>query len=167
MTNGTATHTIFRNSRFFTGMVKFSGVVTLLLAAIFFFAGVIKVLHTPESTLHKTAGFLGVMIAAAFTVGLAVYMWGQGGRMAFYQVVFENDGLRFRLGTEKNPQEQFFGWDKIAAVEYKRIVNIQSGSVVGKDNSLVEFSSYTFFRPKKLVKLIAARAGLPIREMAS
>ncbi len=167
MTNGMAAPTIFRNSRFFTGMVKFSGVVTLLLAAIFFFAGVMKVSHTPESTLHKTVGLLGVMIAAVFTVGLALYMWGQGGRMAFYQVGFGNDGLRFRLGTEKNPHEQFFAWDDIAAVEYKRIINIQSGSVVGKDNRLVEFSSYTFFRPKKLVKLIAGRAGLPIREMAS
>jgi hypothetical protein len=167
MTNGTAAPTVFCNSRFFTGMVKFSGVVTMLLAAILFFAGVVKVLHTPESMLHKLIGFLGVLIAAAFTVGLAMYMWAQGGRMAFYQVDFEADGLRFRLGTQQNPQEQFFGWDEIAAVEYKRIVNIQSGSVVGKDNSLVEFSSYTFFRPKKLVKLVAARAGLPIREMAS
>lgn len=139
----------------------------MLLAAIFFFAGVVKVLHTPESTVHKSIGFLGVVIAAAFTLGLAVYMWAQGGRMAFYEVDFGADGLRFRLGTQQNPQEQFFAWDDIAAVEYKRIVNIQSGSVVGKDNSLVEFSSYTFFRPKKLVKLIAARSGLPIREMAS
>jgi hypothetical protein len=96
-----------------------------------------------------------------------MYMWTQGGRIAFYQVGFENEGLRFRLGTEQYPQEQFFAWDQIAAVEYKRIVNIQSGSVVGIDNRLVQFSSYTFFRPKKLVNLIATRTGLPIREMAS
>jgi hypothetical protein len=158
---------IFRNSRFFTGMVKFSGLVTLLMAAVFFFAGLLRVLHTPESPLHKSAGLLGVLIAAAFTAGLAIYMWAQGGRMAFYQVGFDNEGLRFRLGTEQQPQEEFFAWNQIAAVEYKRIVNIQSGSVVGTDNRLVQFSSYTFFRPKKLVNLIAARTGLPVREMDS
>ena len=87
--------------------------------------------------------------------------------MAFYQVGFDNEGLRFRLGTEQQPQEEFFAWNQIAAVEYKRIVNIQSGSIVGTDNRLVQFSSYTFFRPKKLVNLIAARTGLPIREMNS
>jgi hypothetical protein len=148
-------------------MVKFSGVVMLLLAGIFFFAGEIKVWHTADSALHKTGSFLGVMTAAAFTVSVAIFIWGQGRQMAFYQVGFENDGLRFRLGTEESPQEQFFPWDGIAAVEYKRVVNVQCGSVVGKDDRVVEFSSYTFFRPKKLVKLIAARAGLPIREMAS
>ena len=94
-------------------------------------------------------------------------MWAQGGRMAFYQVGFDNEGLRFRLGTEEHPEEKFFAWNQIAAVEYKRILNIQSGSVVGTDNRLVQFSSYTFFRPKKLVNLIAARTGLPVREMDS
>jgi hypothetical protein len=167
MSNDSQQPIIFRNSRFFTGMVKFSGVVTLIMAAIFFFAGLVRVFHTPESVLHKSAGFLGVLIAAAFTVGLAIYMWAQGGRMAFYQVEFDNEGLRFRLGTEQQPQEEFFAWDRIAAVEYERIVNIQSGSVVGTDDRLLQFSSNTFFRPKKLVNLIAARTGLPVREMAS
>jgi hypothetical protein len=167
MNNGLADPTVFRNNRLLIGMVKFSGVVTLILAAIFFIAGLVKVVHTPESMLQKSFGFLGVSIAAAFTVGLAAYMWTQGDRMAFYQVSFESEGVCFRLGTERSPQEQFFPWDQIAAVEYKRIINIQSGAVVGKDNRLVQFSSYTFFRPKKLVNLIATRSGLPIREMAS
>jgi hypothetical protein len=167
MNNALADLTVFRNNRLLIGMVKFSGVVTLILAAIFFIAGLVKVVHTPESILQKSSGFLGVSIAAVFTVGLAAYMWTQGDRMAFYQVSFESEGVRFRLGTESSPQEQFFSWDQIAAVEYKRIVNIQSGAVVGKDNRLVQFSSYTFFRPKTLVNLIASRSGLPIREMAS
>ena len=168
MTNDSTQALVFRNHRFLIGMVKFSGIVALILGAGFFFAGLVKVFHTPGTAVHKLAGVLGVSIGAAFTVGLSVYMWNQGGRMAFYQAVsFEKEGLRFRLGTEQNPQEEFFAWEQIAAVEYKRVVNTQYGSVVGKDNRLVEFSSYTFFRPKKLVKLIAARAGQSIREMAS
>jgi hypothetical protein len=167
MANDSTQATVFLNHRFLIGMVKFSGIVALVLGAGFFFAGLVKVFHTPESMLHKLAGVLGVSIGAAFTVGLSAYMWNQGGRMAFYQVAFENEGLRFRLGTEQNPQEEFFAWEQIAAVEYKRVVNTQYGSVVGKDNRVVQFSSYTFFRPKKLVKIIAARAGQSIREMAS
>ncbi len=167
MTNDLTQATLFRNNRFLIGLVKFSGIVALVLGAGFFFAGLVTVLHTPESAVHKIVGVLGVSIGAAFTLGLSMYMWNQGGRMAFYQAVFENDGLRFRLGTEKSPQEVFFAWEQIAAVEYKRVVNVQYGSVVGKDNRLVEFSSYTFFRPKKLVNLIVARAGQSIREMPS
>ena len=167
MTNDSTQATVFRNHRFLIGMVKFSGIVALVLGAGFFFAGLVKVFHTPGTAAHRLAGVLGVSIGAAFTVGLSVYMWNQGGRMAFYQVKFENEGLRFRLGTEQNPREEFFAWEQIAAVEYKRVINTQYGSVVGKDNTLVQFSSYTFFRPKKLVKLIAARAGQSIRELAS
>jgi hypothetical protein len=167
MTNDSSTSTLFRNSAFLTGMVKFSGVLTLVLAVGFFFAGLIKVFRTPEPVLHKFAGVGGVSLAAVFAIGLGWYMWAQGTDMAFYQVSFENDGLRFRLGTKQKPEEQFFAWNQIAAVEYKRVVNTQYGSVVGKDNTLAQFSSYTFFRPKKLAKLIAARAGQPLREMAS
>lgn len=80
----------------------------------FSFAGLGKVFHTPESLLHGLAGVTGLSIAAAFTLGISMYMWAQGGDMAFYQVSFENDGLRFRLGTKEAPQEQFFAWDQIA-----------------------------------------------------
>lgn len=125
-------------------MVKFSGVVTLVLGTGFFFAGIVKVLHIQESGLQRIAGLFGVLIAAIVMLGLGIYMWAQ-----------------------ENSHEQFFAWDQIAAVEYKRVINTQYGSVMGKDDSIVQFSSYTFFRPPKLVNLIAARLGQPVREMAS
>ena len=84
--------------------------------------------------------------------------------MAFYQIRLNNDGLRIRLGTQKNPQDEFFVWDQIATVKYWRVVNVQYGSVTGKARNAVEWSSYTFFRPKKVARLIAARAGQSLQE---
>jgi hypothetical protein len=164
MTDNFTGPTVYGNNGFFVGIVKFSGAVTLVLAILFFIGGILKVLHTPESILHKTGGLFGVSIAAIFTVTLALYMWAQGNRMAFYQISLENDGLRLRLGTEKNPQEEFFAWDRIAAVKYWRVVNVQYGSVTGKAENVVAWSSYTFFRPKKVARLIAARAGQSLQE---
>jgi hypothetical protein len=165
MTSDSTRSAVYRNSDFIVGVVKLSGVVTLLMALGFFVAGIFKVLHEPEPILHKMAGLFGVSIAGIFTVGLGMYMWKQGNRMAFYQVGLENEGVRVRLGTEEGPQEQFFVWDQIAAVRYWRVANVQYGSVVGKDENVVEWSSYTFFRPKKVARLIAARAGQRIQEL--
>jgi hypothetical protein len=36
--------------------------------------------------------------------------------------------------------------------------------VIGKDGSEARFSSYTFFRPKHVLRLIAERTGLAIQE---
>jgi hypothetical protein len=165
MTKDLSTPAVYGNNSFIVGMVKFSGVMTLLMALGFFFAGIVKVLHASEPMLHKTAGLFGVTIAGFFTVGLGRYMWEQGNRMAFYQVGLENKGLRVRLGTKDNPQEQFLAWDQVAAVKYWRVANVQYGSVVGKAENFVEWSSYTFFRPKKVARLIAARAGQSVQEI--
>lgn len=167
MTLTSSTCTVFANNRFLVGIVKFAALAAWIMAALFLIPGITKVFHTQESALRHIIGLLGVLITTAILIGLGRYMWELGVNTAFYQAGFENEGLRFRLGTPKNPQEKFFAWDQIAAVEYKRVINTQFGSVVGKDDSTVQFSSYTFFRPKKLVKLIAARSGQPIREMAS
>ena len=164
MTDNFAGPTVYGNNGFLVGMVKFSGAIALLMATLFFLGGISKVLHTPEPILHKVGGLFGVVIAAIFTVTLALYMWAQGNRMAFYQISLENDGLRIRLGTQKNPQEDFFAWDQIAAVKYWRVVNVQYGSVTGKTENAVEWSSYTFFRPKKVARLIAARAGQSLQQ---
>lgn len=164
MTDNFAGPTVYRNDGFLVGLVKFSGVVALLMAALFFIGGILKVWDTQEPMLHKIGGLSGVTISALFTVALALYMWTQGNRMAFYQISLENDGLRIRLGTQKNPQEEFFVWDQIAAVKYWRVVNVQYGSVTGQAGNAVEWSSYTFFRPKKVARLIAARAGQSLQK---
>ena len=68
-------------------------------------------------------------------------------------------------GTKKNPSDLFLAWDQIAAIKFKRIGNAQQYYVLGKDGSEARFSSYTFFRPKKIARLIADRTGLTIQKV--
>jgi hypothetical protein len=68
-------------------------------------------------------------------------------------------------GTKKNPSDLFFAWDQIAAIKFKRIGNAQQVYVLGKDGSEARLSSYTFFRPKKIARLIADRTGLTIQKV--
>jgi hypothetical protein len=89
-------------------------------------------------------------------------LWALGRAMAGYQVDLDGRGVKFSLGTKKKPAELFLAWDQIAAIKYRRTGNVQQCWVEGTDGSEATFSSYTFFRPKKVARMIAERAGLAI-----
>jgi len=72
--------------------------------------------------------------------------------------------VNFNLGTKKKPSDLFLAWDQIAAIRHKRVGNAQQYTVQGRDGSEARFSSYTFFRPRKVARLIAERTGLAIQE---
>jgi hypothetical protein len=53
-------------------------------------------------------------------------------------------------------------WTEIEAVHYKRIENAQKFTILGRDSTTVIFTSYSFYRPRRVARIIAARAGLPL-----
>ena len=91
-------------------------------------------------------------------------LWMLARAMANYKVTMDMRGAMFNLGTKKRPSDLFLAWDQIAAIWHKRVGNAQQYYVQGRDGSEARFSSYTFFRPKKVARLIAERTGLPIQE---
>jgi len=101
--------------------------------------------------------------ALAFGYGCP-WLWKLSRGMAVYKVVLDSRGANFNLGTKKKPSDLFLAWDQIAAIKHKRVGNAQNYYVLGKDGSQAIFSSYTFFRPKKVARLIAERAGVAIQE---
>jgi hypothetical protein len=91
-------------------------------------------------------------------------LWSLGRAMLGYQVQLDSTGVTFNLGTKKKPADLFMPWDQVAAIKYNRVCNVQRCSVHGSDGSRATFSSYTFFRPKKIVRMIADRTGLAIEK---
>jgi hypothetical protein len=70
----------------------------------------------------------------------------------------------FNLGTKKKPQELFMAWEHVVSVQQKRVGNAQEFTILGTDGSRATFSSYTFFRPRKVARMIAERAGLTVQK---
>ena len=91
-----------------------------------------------------------------------VFLWRQGRMMAHCWVLLDNSGAHFRLGGTNDEEEVFMPWNGIAAVHHKRIPNAEKFTVLGTDTRTVTFTSYSFYRPKKVARLIAARAGLTV-----
>jgi hypothetical protein len=92
------------------------------------------------------------------------WLWKMGRAMLGYHVVYDSRGVTFYLGTKKKPSNLFLAWDQVAAIKHKRVGNAQQYTVQGKDGSTAVFTSYAFFRPRKVARMVADRTGLAITE---
>lgn len=91
-------------------------------------------------------------------------LWTLARAGAAYRVTLDSRGVMFNLGTKKKPSDLFLAWDQIAAIWQKCVGNAQQYSVQGRDGREARFSSYTFFRPRHVARLIAERTGLAIQK---
>lgn len=102
-----------------------------------------------------TLGF-GLMIART---------WVLGRDMRQHEVVLDERGVNLHLGTKKEPADLLLRWEQVSAVTRRRVGRSQRFWVLGKDGSQAMFTSYTFFRPKKVARLIGERAGVEIQKI--
>jgi hypothetical protein len=84
--------------------------------------------------------------------------------MINFNVKLDERGADFNLGTKKKPRELFMAWEQVSSVQQKRVGNAQEFTILGSNGSRASFTSNTFFRPKKVARMIADRAGLTIQK---
>jgi hypothetical protein len=128
--------------------------VILLLASIF----------SPSDSLGGKLQSAFWWAASALFMGYScMRLWGLGRAMGEYQVRLEPHGVTFNLGTRKKPADLFLPWDQIAAITSRRIGNTRQFWVQARNGSEATFSSYTFFRPMKVARMIGDRSGLTVQ----
>ncbi len=159
-----ATPAVLRNSRFLV-VVTMSGGIFAAVLAVGMALGMFSQLF-PLSDLNAARGWNALKWAlSALAMGyMCPWLWNLGRAMADYEVRLDGRGVEFILGTKKSPANLFLSWDQIATIKHKRTGNVQQYWVQGTDGSEARFSSYTFFRPKKVARFIASRAGLAIEK---
>ncbi|HUZ97245.1 MAG TPA: hypothetical protein VMU57_20260 [Edaphobacter sp.] len=156
---------VLRNSRFLCWVTMsgacFAAIISVCLALVVF-------------SIFSTNGGLNAAnawSAAQWGFGVLAFgymcpwFWKLGRAMLNYRAVLDSRGVNFSLGTKKKPADLFLAWDQIAAIKSRRAVNVQQFWVQGSDGSEARFSSFTFFRPKKVARLIAERTGLSIQKV--
>jgi hypothetical protein len=155
---------VLRNNRFLIG-VTLMGSIFAALMAVAMVLGMFSQLF-PLSALNAARGWSALRWSlSALAMGyMCPWLWKLGRAMAGYEVRLDGRGVEFILGTKKAPANLLIAWDQIAAIKHKRVGNVQQYWVHGTDGSEARFSSYTFFRPKKIARLIATRAGMTIQE---
>ena len=153
-----------RNSRFLIGAVLLFAVVSFLTAAAMIILALTELFPLSGYTVGRALGVLSWLVGFSMSASLGATMWQASLKMAHSEAHLDTQGVRFRLGTRKKPQEDFIHWNQMAAVRHRRVGNHQCYGVFSRDGQVVEFSGFTFFRPKKLALQIAARSGQSIEE---
>ncbi len=158
-----ATPAVLRNSRFLIG-------VTMLGSIFAAFLGLCMVLMV--FSVFSSGGLTGsnALSAAQWGFGalafgsMCPWLWKMASAMAGYKVSLDGRGVNFSLGTKKKPEELFMAWEQISTIKRKRVGNVQQYWVEGTDGSEARFTSYTFFRPRKVARMIAERAGIAVQK---
>ncbi len=113
---------------------------------------------------NRISNAVSWLFGALFIGVLCPYMWQTGSTMAHSRVQVGERGVEFRMGTKKKPADLFMPWETVASIQRKRAGNAYQFTVAGKDGSVARYTSYTFFRPAKVARLIAERTGLTIEK---
>jgi hypothetical protein len=156
---------VIRNSRAVTALVRFVGFFMLAAALLFPFAAAWKIFHEQESAMQRTKEAVVIVLGCSVVGILGLALWAQGDSMKFYEARLEPAGVRFQLGFAKAPKVTVIPYASITAVNYIMPMNTAYASVVTGDGTTLKWSSYEFFRTKKLALAIAARAGQELQQM--
>ena len=159
-----ATPVVLRNSKILCWVTMTGSLVAAFMSVCMVLMVFSLIFPTSALDADRGWGALRWGIAALAMGYMCPRLWSLGRAMGGYQVLLDARGVPFNLGTKKNPADLFLAWDKIAAIKFKRVANVQQCLVEGTDGSEARFSSYTFFRPKKIARMISERAGLAIQK---
>ena len=131
------------------------GLCMVAVAATYFFP--VRSLNLDRFAAGALFGFGAWLMAMS-----QVYLWRQGNLMANCSVLLDARGAHFSLGKTGEGEEVFMPWSEIEAVHYKRFENAQKFTILGADSTTVTFTSYSFYRPRRVARMIAEHAGLPL-----
>jgi hypothetical protein len=153
---------VVRNSRILIGATLIMSLCAAFIAACLLLLAMSMFFPLSDLTLDRARSGTLWMLYATISGCSCSWLWSLGRAMASYRVQLNSRGVEFKLGTQKRPSNLFLAWDQISAIKRRRVGNAQQYIVLGADGSDAVFSYSTFFRPKKVARLIAARTGLTI-----
>jgi hypothetical protein len=154
--------TLLRNNRVLVFLTYLGSVASLIISLSMGFVALTTFFPLSAMNLDRFAAS-GLWLLGAWLMAMSqVFLWRQGKLMAHCSVLLDSYGAHFKLGDTDDAKEVFMPWNGFEAVHYKRIPNAQKFIFLGTDTSTVTFTSHAFYRPKRVARLIAERAGLPL-----
>ncbi len=154
--------TLLRNNPVLIFLTYLGSIAALLISLSMMFVALTTIFPLSAITLDRFAAAALLVLGAWLMAMTQVFLWRQGNLMAYCSVLLDSFGAHFKFGNTENAKEVFMPWNGIEAVHYKRIQNGQKFTILGTDTSTVTFTSYAFYRPKRVARIIAERAGLPL-----
>ncbi len=155
----------FRNHWLLVAFVNVGSLAAIFLAGCMFILAMTELFPLHSLNFTHAINCFGWLFGT-FCFGLMCpSLWAIAGRMRYNQAVLTPQGVEFRFGPKSTPGTLSLAWDQIVSIRRQRNVNVVYFVITGKDGSSAEFSSYVFFRPVKLARLLARYSGLVIQKV--
>lgn len=154
--------TLLRNNRVLIFLTYLGSIASLFISLSLVFIALSTIFPLGGITRDRLAAGALWVLGAWLMAMSQVFLWRQGNLMSHSSVLLDRFGAHFKLGNTVNEREVFMRWNEIEAVQYKRIENAQKFTILGTDLSAVTFTSNAFYRPRRVARMIAERAGLPL-----
>ncbi len=154
---------VLHNSRIACGGMFLLAIGSLCIGVCMVFAAIPLVFPLNHMTFLRGMGAVQWSFGGVMMVMMCPGLWKWAMGMAHRKVVLDARGIDFVLGTKKQPIELSMPWEQVASVQKARAGNAMEFTVQGRDGSFARFTSYSFFRPRRVARLIAERAGLTVR----
>jgi hypothetical protein len=156
---------VVRNSRVLVAMIFLISISAAFIAICSVLAAISQLYPLSNLTVARGIAAAQWGISGLLFALMCPFMWTMASKMAHPRVRFDSSGVEFNLGTKKAPLQLLMLWDQVGAIRQQRVGNAQQFTVKAADGSYVQFNSYTFFRPKRVARLIAERTGLSIQKI--
>lgn len=157
---------VFRNNMGFVVLVFLAWLVVAILALCLLIAAIVNIFPLKGYDADRLEILLALLSLSLTAATGAGGLWSLGRRMAHAQAHLDGRGVDFLLGTKKNPQQDFFAWSDVAAIQHSPSWK-HSYTVRAKDNRSMQFNMFNFFRPSAVAHQIAAHAGQSIQRIDS
>jgi len=156
---------VLHNSRIVCWLTMFMGICALFIGLCMMLMVVSFFIPTSALSFGRVLAALQWGLGGLIMCLMCPWLWKWGSRMINFKVKLDQRGADFNLGTKKKPRELFMAWEQMVSFQQKRVGNAQEFTILGADGSRASFTSNTFFRPKKVARMIAERAGLTIQKV--
>lgn len=154
--------TLLRNNRVLIFFTYVGSIAALLISLSMVFVALTTIFPLGAMNLDRFAASALWVLGAWLMAMSQLFLWRQAKLMAHCSVLLDSYGAHFKFGNTDDVKDEFMPWNGIEAVHFKRIQNAQKFTILGTDTSTVTFTSHAFYRPKRVARLIAERAGLPL-----
>jgi hypothetical protein len=158
---------VVRNSRILLGFIFFWSIASacLSLCMLLLVGSIVFPTQKTQWNVDRIWSAVSWFFGAFFIGQLCPFLWKMGSKMRHCRARMDEHGVEFHLGTKKKPVDLFMTWEAITSIRRKRLGNAYQFTVAGRDGSMAQYTSYTFFRPTKVARLIAERTGLTVEKI--
>ena len=157
---------VFRNNWIFVALVFLAWLVFAILALCLLIAAIVNIFPLKGYDSDRLEILLALLSLSLTAATAAASLWTLGRKMSHAQARLDGNGVDFLLGTGRNPQQEFFAWSDVAAIQHntgwKHIYTVRA-----KDNRSMQFNMFNFFRPAAVAHQIAAHVGQSIQQIKS